>query len=318
MPDQPTAVPPAVKFAVVREDPRIDLAIARRHGASRALMVASGGCTAFAFAEALPGVELTLYDMNPAQLAHVDARADAIARGDLQALNVGAVDRDALGQCGEFERLFRVLRTAILELVAPDAVAWFRGAGAHHLPERWFANPYWPVAFTLAFHDDLLVTMFGPDAVQHAEPGSYPSYFQGVFERGLRARGARQNPFLQHVFLQHYRTEHAPSFLRMARKPAYRAILGSLPALDLTPYDFVHVSNIFDWSDDGAVAEWAEALRALEPGAVVVIRQLNNTRDLARFLAPWFELIDETALQERDRSLFYNRIISAVRTQVPA
>ena len=51
----------AVKFAVVREDPRIEVEVARAIGAKRALVVASGGCTAFAVAQALPALQLTLY-----------------------------------------------------------------------------------------------------------------------------------------------------------------------------------------------------------------------------------------------------------------
>ena len=72
----------ALKFAVVREDPLVEAAVVRRVGARRALVVASGGCTAFALSDTFPELEVVLYDFNPDQLAHVDARARAIAWRD--------------------------------------------------------------------------------------------------------------------------------------------------------------------------------------------------------------------------------------------
>ena len=79
-----------------------------------------------------------------------------------------------------------------------------------------FTNAYWPVGFQLFFSDALLNTMFGPDATQHAVPGSYPGYFQGLIERGLLRDDARNNPFLQHIFLGHYMDREAcvPPFLK--------------------------------------------------------------------------------------------------------
>jgi S-adenosylmethionine-diacylglycerol 3-amino-3-carboxypropyl transferase len=73
----------------------------------------------------------------------------------------------------------------------------------HHV----FDNPYWPVAFKLFLHDELLITMFGKNAIQHSPKGSYPRYFQHAFERGLLSPGRQSNYFLHHVFLGYYRNE---------------------------------------------------------------------------------------------------------------
>jgi len=312
----------SIKFAVVREDPEIELAVARRFGSRRALLVASGGCTAFALAAEMPSLDITLYDFNPDQLQHVRDRAAAIAAGRLAALNVEDADPRGLSQCGEFESLFRLLRAAMVELVAPAAEveAWFAAGpslGTAVMAETWMQHRFWPALFHIAFNDAFLVSMFGPDAVQHAPPGSYPGYFQAVFERGLRHPDGPNNPFLQHVFLGHYLQDDAPSFLSQpAAARDFPARLGGLPDIDdLDQYDLVHVSNIFDWSADAQVAAWCGALKRLAPGAVVIIRQLNNTRDLRPFLAPAFRFEDALgrALQARDRSLFYNRVEVAVR-----
>ncbi|MHC4377285.1 MAG: DUF3419 family protein, partial [Planctomycetota bacterium] len=68
-----------LQFAVVREDPRVEFAVLERHPARRALLVASGGCTALALAARLPELELTLVDPNPAQLQWVERKVEGLA-----------------------------------------------------------------------------------------------------------------------------------------------------------------------------------------------------------------------------------------------
>src|SRR5213078_2896892 len=59
-----------VAFALVREDPLLDLDVLARAGpTARVLLVASGGCTAAALAAAPNVARLHLVDPNPAQLA---------------------------------------------------------------------------------------------------------------------------------------------------------------------------------------------------------------------------------------------------------
>ena len=89
-------------------------------------------------------------------------------------------------------------------------------------------------------------------------------------------------------------------------------VLGSLtdvPRLDR--FQLYSLSNIFDWADDRLPTEWGQLLASVAaPGSAVLIRQLNNRRDVRRFFAPAFHF-DEAlgaALQASDRSLFYERI----------
>jgi S-adenosylmethionine-diacylglycerol 3-amino-3-carboxypropyl transferase len=159
--------------------------------------------------------------------------------------------------------------------------------------------------------------MFGPAATQHAAPGSYPGYFQRVFERGLARADAARNPFLQHVLFGAYRAADAPAYIaaRAPRTPALVAGgLDAVPALER--FDLYSLSNVFDWSEDALVADWAARLvAAARPDSAVILRQLNNERDLRRFFAPAFRFDDALGaeLHARDRSLFYNRIEVAVR-----
>lgn len=292
-----------LKFAITREDPAIEAALVRPKGA--ALLVASGGCTLWALRSRFPDLTLHAYDLNPVQLDWAKHRPSD----------------PSTTQSGAFERLFLLLRTTLHTFVAPADTweSWFQetsGARRRETLETVKAHPYWSVAFELAFSDALLDTMFGKDATQHAAPGSYPGYFQRVFERGMAATGATRNPYLQHILLGRYL--HPPAWLMEPRDPSsvtwHQA---SLPDIrDLRAFDLISVSNIFDWSDDDTVSAWAAHLTAqTATGTRVLIRQLNNERPLHRFFgAAWsFDDALGRALLDRDKSLFYNRIRVATR-----
>lgn len=300
-----------LKFAVVREDAETEQAVCERVSARRVLVVASGGCTALTLARR--GFDVTAFDVNPAQLAHVRAKRDAVERGDRPAL-------DAMNGRGEFEKLFRTLRRFVEEFVAEPAelARFFDAPHAERVAmlERWRASRYWPVAFAITFHDAFLHAMFGPAATQHAEPGSYPGYFQRVFERGLLRADAARNPFLQHVFLDRYL--EPPAYVSSRGPLDFELALGTLLDVpDFARFDVISLSNVFDWSDDALVASWADRLcNDAHPGAAIIVRQLNNRRDVRRFFRDAFAFDDAlgAALQERDRSLFYERIEVGFRT----
>jgi S-adenosylmethionine-diacylglycerol 3-amino-3-carboxypropyl transferase len=303
-----------IKFAVVREDAEVECALlADLPGAREALVVASGGCTALRLGQRFPALHVTAFDHSAAQLGHVRDKLSASLRHDFDAL-------DLLNERGEFEGLFRVLRRFLAEFV------WEEGEVARYFdgdpePEaivaRWFTSRYWPAAFAVAFGGEFLRAMFGPAATQHAAPGSYPAYFRGAFERGLAAPSGHRNPFLQHCLLGAYRDVDRPPAQRLDRTPELTLVEGTLLDVpDLSRFALLSLSNVFDWSDDDLVAAWAARLRAeCAPGAVVLLRQLNNTRDLRRFFAPAFAFDDARgeAMLQRERSLFYNRVEVAVR-----
>ena len=307
-----------LKFAVVREDPELEQVLIERTRARALLTVASGGCTLLTLARRHPDLELVGFDFNPRQLDHVRAKADGLGVHPLARYNVHDPAPHGLNQGGEFEGLFRTLRHFLEEFVAPasELARFFEpGTSAGQrvaLRERWFASPYWPVAFSLAFADTFLHAMFGPAATQHAAPGSYPAYFQATFERGLRREDAPRNPFLQHVLLGAYLPEDAPDYLRARTPPSFTLVHGSLPDVPgLGRFDVISLSNVFDWSDDTLVAQWASLLaRQARPGCAVLLRQLNNRRELRRFFSPAFVFDDALGkqLQAMDRSLFYERV----------
>jgi S-adenosylmethionine-diacylglycerol 3-amino-3-carboxypropyl transferase len=306
-----------VKFAVVREDPEIEALLVARTRPQAVLLVASGGCTALTLAHRFPWLHVTAFDINPLQLEHVRRKSEVAARGELASLNVEVSRPDGVNQCGEFEKLFRVLKAALEEFVAPRAELseYFEPGTAPtrraEMVEGWTTSRYWAAAFAVAFNDPLLHAMFGRAATQHAAPGSYPAYFQHAFERGLRRDDGPRNPFLQHVLLGAYREGDAPSYVQARVTPALELVEGSLDDVPrLERFGVYSLSNVFDWSDDSVVASWARLLvEKARPGAAVVIRQLNNDRDVRRHFIPSFVFDDALGdeLLAKDRSLFYNR-----------
>lgn len=322
-----------LQFAVVREDPRVEMELVAVHGCRRILLVASGGCTALALQGQFPGLELTLADPNPAQIAHVRTKADRVAAlhaaaaadraARLRGFNVGSDDPAGLAECGNFESLFRGWRAFLHDLVLP-AGALAEGFTGPRACERMRAalitHPYWPVAFDLYFHDRLLTTMFGPAAVQHAQPGSYPAYFRAALERLLGRPDAWTNPFLHHLLLGRYGAEPAcwPEFLaRPAAQHRFHYHAGPLESVEhFAAFDCIALSNVCDWMAPAAVAALLGRIRTeARAGTVVVWRQLNNIRDLTTHLAPRFAFDDagDARRTTEERSGFYNRVRTGVR-----
>jgi S-adenosylmethionine-diacylglycerol 3-amino-3-carboxypropyl transferase len=294
-----------VQFAVVREDPLVESALVRE-GAERALLVASGGCTALALRALHPELELTLFDLNPAQLALAEEKRRALEAGDRAALA-------ALAQAGNFESLFAGLRAFWRDLVFGDGEIEALFEGEADLAAI-FARKYWPIGFDLFFSDALLRAMFGPQAIQHAPPGSYPRYFQALFERGLARADARDNYFLHHVFLGRYLDRSGPPYLELLGRPirAFEVVQGPIDAVpDLSRFDLVSLSNLFDWMAQDEAARIARRLGdELSPGARVVLRQLNTQLDPGALFGDRFRSDESLAgeLLARDRSLFYRRL----------
>ncbi len=316
-----------VQFAVVREDPRLELEVLDRLPAQRLLLIASGGCTALTLAGLRGDLSMTLLDPNPSQLELVKRKIAMLGNSDraerLAAFNVERDDPSGLSECGNFESLFRGLRRFLNEFVMPaDAMrALFTRPGAlAQAPTLLFAHPYWPVAFDLFLSESLLNTMFGPDATQYAEPASYPGYFRTLMERGLMRPDAQDNRFLHHVLLGHYldRPSCLPSFVH-APPQAYPFTFhqGFIDdGMDLGAFHFIGLSNILDWMAPTEITRLMnQILGQTAPGTVVMWRQLNNQRDLTAHLRPVFSF-DESwnqALWARDQSLFYTSVHVGVR-----
>jgi S-adenosylmethionine-diacylglycerol 3-amino-3-carboxypropyl transferase len=311
-----------VQFAVVREDPMVEAELVRLTNASNVLLIASGGCTALTLQALFPDLHITLVDFNPAQLERVREKMSALHDVDAETrcrrFNIETNDPKGLNQRGNFESLFRGLREFIFDLVADEAEirALFEEEDRlARVSDILFSSKYWSVAFDLYFSDSLLNAMFGPDATQHAEAGSYPRYFQTLFEKGLTSAGAFDNYFLHHVFLGYYlqRCASLPYYL-LAPPTDYRfqMVEGTLDALpELQRFDLISVSNIMDWMPLTEITSLIGYLQnEMRAGANVLYRQLNNYTDLSTYFGDAFEFDAALGIQfqESERSLFYSSV----------
>ena len=184
----------------------------------------------------------------------MSALRDIDAAAHHRRFNIGCSDPNGLNQNGNFESLFRGLREFIFDLIADEAEirAMFEEKDRlASVSEILFSSKYWSVAFDLYFSDSLLNAMFGPDATQHAETGSYPRYFQQLFEKGLTSAAAFDNYFLHHVFLGYYlqRPDSLPYYL-LSPPTGYhfQMVEGTLDRVpELHRFDLISLSNIMDW-----------------------------------------------------------------------
>lgn len=313
-----------VQFAVVREDPLLPMHVLSNVCCerSRILLIASGGCTALAVASEFVKTEITLIDKNPAQLDLVRKKIEACKIQSVKEFktrfNVSVDWADGLNECGNFESLFRGFRSFIHDFVFSyeELKKLFDVSKIDQIVKsKILSSKYWPVAFDLYFSDSLLNTMFGPDATQHAEKGSYPRYFQTCFEKALTRSDASVNYFLHHIFLGHYldRPDCLPPYLqKLPNSVKMSLMLGGLDDIPekLGEYDFIDLSNIFDWMGDDSVNKIADLLdEKMKPNAVLMFRQLNNNRNIqSRFSRISFD--DEIGLKllSQDRSFFYCKI----------
>jgi len=279
-------------FAQVREDPRLDLALAAKLPAGGTVaMIASGGDTAACLAR-LP-LRLHLVDTNPAQIAisqlkwrlathSTPDRAAALLGHSAMAPAQRRVELEqllapmglgeavfgppelvaALGvdHCGRYEAAFAELRACLSPCRAEiDAML----ASPLPLPE-WENSPT-AEALDAAFAEVMslanLVCLFGKGATQNPRRP-----FAGHFAARTRAVIGRfppaANPFLWQILAGRFPGDHRYDWLQPRTAPAAppraEAIwhVGEMAAfLDALPdrsVDLVHLSNILDWLSESA------------------------------------------------------------------
>ena len=309
-----------VQFAVVREDPMVEKKLVELYEVKNLLLIASGGCTALTLRAHFPELGMTLIDANPAQLELIRQKINLLSNTNQykQNFNIGVSNSSGLNQCGNFESLFRGLREFIFDLVASESQVrqiFETKDGYKQAQEVIFSNKYWPIAFDLFFSDKLLNTMFGSSATQYARPGSYPRYFQNIFEKGCSSKNAHDNYFLHHVLVGHYFQNPSclPDYLvKPLSNHRFQLVEGNLlEATNLSDFDMISLSNITDWMTPSDVNKLIHQLQnQMKRGGIILYRQLNNFRDLEVKFGNTFRFETDLGAQllHADRSLFYSSI----------
>ena len=311
-----------IKFAVVREDPILEASVIKKYQAKNILLIASGGCIALSLQKKFPDIKITLFDINLAQIEHVKDKLTSLKNFysyPLKYFNIGADDNNAINGKGQFEQLFRSFRFFINEFIVHEQnlkrIFLTDTNTAQKIIKQTTSNKYWQVAFESYFSDSMLVTMFGKEAIQHAKSGSYPKYFQTAIEVALQQDNIQTNYFLQHILLGYYLNSEASLPYYLSNVDAkiennFTYIHSDLLNINLSNYDLISLSNIFDWTQEQNINAYLDYLhKNLMKTAHVITRQLNNYND-------YFSLNNnfihdrklENEVTQLDRSIFYNKI----------
>ena len=319
-------------FAQVREDPLLDVwAIDQLNiPAANIIMIASGGCTASLLATKDNIRNITLVDPNKAQLAlcqlklklleeytpndrlallgHMTMPLDVRRRQIEQLLTGAGYDKNQLGDldnvsklgpdfAGRYELLFAELQKELVD--------WKKEKSHHQLLENAFKN-----IMTI----ENLVALFGEGATQNpALP--FWEHFYNQTRAVLAGDLATDNPFLNQLLSGKFSNTTYPWLMqpKQGLNKNFRYINSLMEdALKSNDerYDFIHLSNILDWvSTSEAENLLTIAADKLNPGGLIIIRQLNSSLDIPA-LGSHIEWLDhqEKELLRMDRSFFYKRI----------
>jgi S-adenosylmethionine-diacylglycerol 3-amino-3-carboxypropyl transferase len=271
-------------------------------------------------------VAVTAFDTNAAQLAHMKAKAEATLRRDLGALNVENAASAGLNQCGDFERVFRLLRAFFEEFIAShhELLAFF--IRARSLPEldamvrRWTTSRYWRAAFHACFEEVLVETTLGASLRAGLKTARTRGTSRRRSSEGSGATPPPRTRFCSTSSWAGYRRECAPHYIRHGGRLDVTPVHGTLLEVpELERFDVVSLGNLLDGMEDAEIATWARALKqALAPGSALLIRQMNSTQKLRPFFEPEFRFDDHIGRSYalRDRSLLYNRFEVGFRTAI--
>ena len=160
-----------------------------------------------------------------------------------------------------------------------------------------------------------LVALFGAEATRNPLQ-DFPRHFAERTFQALTTFPARKNPFLAQLLLDPPNDAGFPDWL-LASAPkrwpeiiyTHSTMVDALRELPEAEADFVHLSNILDWlSPEAATETFALAWRALRPGGMVVVRQLNSSLDIPP-LGPRFGWLRglAAAWHQRDRTSTVSR-----------
>ncbi|MCA9803747.1 MAG: DUF3419 family protein, partial [Cyanobacteria bacterium HKST-UBA02] len=192
--------------------------------------------------------------------------------------------------CGRYEILFEALRA---ELAQSDGDL-----------DRAFAATMTP---------ENLLRVFGPDAV-HNPARPFHEHFADRTRLALTLYERKSNPYLCQVLdgcfadgaLYPWLTMEAPETLPSLSFET-GTMIGFLSRQQSGSLDFLHLSNILDWLEaETAESLLAKASRALAPGGLLIVRQLNSSLDIRSFREglAWLPELSENLLAS-ERSFFY-------------
>ena len=292
-----------VNFAIVREDPNIEVKIIKDFSLSTALLIGSGGCTGLKLSNVFPNLTLSLFDKNPEQIKLIKEKVKNVT-------NINYLMK--LSNQGLFESLFCDFSNYLVQHL------WKINDLKHAISnnnkdffKQCFARSAWHKAFYLFFNDRVLIDLFSPAACQYAQSDSYIHYFKSKIEKSILRYDISSNYHIQHIFLSHYQSSCTPSFFGQSIGEI-NLIEGDIYSVEnLQNFQLIQLSNIFDWLDQEQSKKIIEYLnKHVKKGSLLLIRQLNNNRPLATYLDQ-YEYLDgySKKLTQMEETCLYQRVL---------
>jgi len=309
-------------FAVNREDHLVESQVIEQLKAVRMLTIGSGGCVALTLKTIYPELHLSVFDINPHQLSHINNKIKALRNSDYDALNIFKKNDTCLNQSGKFDEMFQELRDSFINNISSEnEISKFFDVNIsldkrRNIQNNWQNNTNIYKPFEDVFNDISIAKIFGDEATKHGKPGSYVNYMKKKILEGLSRKDSHLNPFLQHIFLGYYQSEFVFPYLSSSGNQDLELIEGDIFTVKkISSYDIVSLSNIFDWSETEYVKEHVEYLSQLNKGCAIILRQLNNHKDWIKIFSKYFVEDDSFDLhwQIHDRSLFYDHFKLFIR-----
>tara|TARA_B100000953_G_scaffold277996_1_gene253195 strand:- start:651 stop:1610 length:960 start_codon:yes stop_codon:yes gene_type:complete len=309
-------------FAVNREDHLVESQVIEQLKPVRMLTIGSGGCVALTLKTIYPELHLSVFDINPHQLSHINNKIKALRNSDYDALNIFKKNDTCLNQSGKFDEMFQELRDSFINNISSEnEISKFFDVNIsldkrRNIQNNWQNNTNIYKPFEDVFNDISIAKIFGDEATKHGKPGSYVNYMKKKILEGLSRKDSHLNPFLQHIFLGYYQSEFVFPYLSSSGNQDLELIEGDIFTVKkISSYDIVSLSNIFDWSETEYVKEHVEYLSQLNKGCAIILRQLNNHKDWIKIFSKYFVEDDSFDLhwQIHDRSLFYDHFKLFIR-----
>ncbi len=304
-------------FAVNREDYLVESQVIDQIKPSKILTIGSGGCVALNLKTVYPDLHVSVFDINPHQISHINEKIIALKNSNYESLNVGHKNDLSLNQSGKFDKMFYDLRKGFIDYIASESeiIQFFDVNSSNDqrqsVVNNWINNKHLYKPFEDVFNDLSINKIFGDQATKHGQPGSYVNYMKTKIMDGLCKKESHLNPFLQHIFLGYYKSESAFPYLSSNGKQKLELIEGDIYSINnISSYGIVSLSNIFDWSNNESVREHSQYLSKLKQGSAIIIRQLNNHKEWIDIFGDYFieDKEFDSYWQIHDRSLFYDHI----------
>lgn len=231
---------------------------------------------------------------------------------------VELVARFGADHCGRYECLFARMRD-LLEKQQPEIECLMRlndpAEQARLIEDGTELAAAIKHAFSEIMNLPLLMQVFGAGATANRVQPFADHFFQQT-RHVLRNQAATENPFLHQIFLGSFLETLWPwhTAARLTDQSRIRFTHGAMNRIlqDIPDgsVDFIHLSNILDWSDpEDARQMLFDAWRSLAINGLVVIRQLNSRLDIRNLPTDFQWLEDESIrLHKSDRSFFYRQL----------